>query len=98
MAPTASESIPPIAQPFVSDRARKLLDIVEKFVDEECIPADAVYQAQIGLGEARWQGHPSVVSLFSFLFFVFGNAAKCFEGCHSFSPPPEMLTLRCFYF
>ncbi|KAL6243728.1 hypothetical protein RBB50_009161 [Rhinocladiella similis] len=61
MAPTASESIPPIAQPFVSDRARKLLDIVEKFVDEECIPADAVYQAQIGLGEARWQGHPRVM-------------------------------------
>ncbi|KIW20696.1 hypothetical protein PV08_01273 [Exophiala spinifera] len=60
-APTASESIPPIAQPFVSERARKLLDVVEKFVDEECIPADAVYHAQIGLGEARWQGHPSVM-------------------------------------
>ena len=34
---------------------------VEKFVEEEAIPAEAVYAAQIGTGEARWRGHPSVM-------------------------------------
>ena len=34
---------------------------VEKFVDEECIPADAVYAAQLGEGAQRWSGHPSVL-------------------------------------
>lgn len=34
---------------------------VEKFVDEECIPAEAVYFTQIGTGEARWKGHPSIM-------------------------------------
>jgi acyl-CoA dehydrogenase len=61
MAATASENIPPLAQPFVSERAKKLLDIVEKFVDEECIPADVVYASQIGVGDARWKGHPSIM-------------------------------------
>jgi len=61
MPASASENIPPIAQPFVSDRAKKLLDVVEKFVDEECIPADTVYTSQIGVGDARWQGHPSIM-------------------------------------
>jgi acyl-CoA dehydrogenase len=61
MPATASENIPPIAQPFVSDRAKRLLDVVEKFVDEECIPADGVYTSQIGVGDARWRGHPSIM-------------------------------------
>jgi acyl-CoA dehydrogenase len=34
---------------------------VYKFVDEECIPADAVYASQIGTGDARWNGHPSIL-------------------------------------
>ncbi|KIW27342.1 uncharacterized protein PV07_07089 [Cladophialophora immunda] len=57
----ASENIPPLAVPFVSERAKKLLDLVEKFVDEECIPADVVYSSQIGTGDARWHGHPSIL-------------------------------------
>ncbi|KEF60600.1 acyl-CoA dehydrogenase [Exophiala aquamarina CBS 119918] len=58
---TASQDIPPIVVPFVSDRAKQLLDKVEKFVDEEAIPADPVYSAQIGTGEERWRGHPSIM-------------------------------------
>ena len=32
---TASARIPPICQPFVGDKAKKQLDIIEKWVDEE---------------------------------------------------------------
>lgn len=38
-----------------------MLDIVEKFVEEECIPADAVWAAQLGTGDGRWEGHPSIL-------------------------------------
>lgn len=35
---------------------------VEKFVEEECIPADAVYSRQIGeTTQERFQAHPSVI-------------------------------------
>nr|POE76187.1 acyl-coa dehydrogenase family member 11 [Quercus suber] len=58
----ASEKIPRIALPFVSERAKKTLDIIEKFVEEECIPADAVYSQQIGQGvKARFDSHPPVI-------------------------------------
>ncbi|OCK82705.1 acyl-CoA dehydrogenase NM domain-like protein [Lepidopterella palustris CBS 459.81] len=58
----ASARIPAIARPFVSDRAMKTLDLVEKFVEEECIPADAVFQRQIGeTTEERFSSHPSVL-------------------------------------
>lgn len=30
-------------------------------MEERCIPADAVYNAQLGVGEQRWKGHPAVV-------------------------------------
>ncbi|KAI9661585.1 MAG: hypothetical protein M1821_008823 [Bathelium mastoideum] len=60
--PPASERIPIIARPFVSDRARKTLDIVEKFVEEECIPADPIYVQQIGEGTAnRFSSHPQII-------------------------------------
>ncbi|KAJ5104508.1 hypothetical protein NUU61_001855 [Penicillium alfredii] len=58
---SASSRIPPIAQPFVSDRAKKTLDLVEEFVEKDCIPADAVYQAQLGEGDQRWQTTPAVI-------------------------------------
>ncbi|KAL9624615.1 MAG: hypothetical protein Q9160_001280 [Pyrenula sp. 1 TL-2023] len=57
----ASGRIPAIALPFVSERAKKTLDAVEKFVDTECIPSDTVYQAQLGEGDQRWKGHPSII-------------------------------------
>ncbi|PSN71060.1 acyl-CoA dehydrogenase NM domain-like protein [Corynespora cassiicola Philippines] len=59
---TASQRIPAIARPFVSERAAKTLDIVEKFVEEECIPADAVYLRQIGeTTEQRFSSHPPMI-------------------------------------
>lgn len=65
----ASERIPVMARPFVSERAKKTLDIVERFVEEECIPADAVFHQQVKeAGEAhasnvvgRFESHPSVI-------------------------------------
>merc|ERR1712169_100797 len=58
----ASERIPVIARPWVSERAKKTLDLVEKFVEEECIPADAVFKQQIGQGTvARFDSHPQVI-------------------------------------
>jgi acyl-CoA dehydrogenase len=45
----------------VSERAKKTLDIVAKFVEEDCIPADPVLEAQIGEGAARWDHHPSII-------------------------------------
>lgn len=59
---SASQRIPPIALPYVSDRAQKTLDIVEKFVEEECIPADSVYLQQIGnTPEERFSAHPPII-------------------------------------
>lgn len=60
----ASQRIPVIARPFVSERAKKALDLVERFVEEECIPADAVYEQQTGLGASvkeRFDAHPPVI-------------------------------------
>lgn len=79
---SASTRIPPIAQPFVSDRAKRVLNLVrclftispgykfsntcrgvqvEEFVEKDCIPAEAVFQAQLGEGEKRWQTNPAVL-------------------------------------
>jgi len=58
----ASDRIPAIARPFVSDRALKTLDLVEKFVEEECIPADTVFAQQMGTGvQQRFDAHPQVI-------------------------------------
>jgi len=60
--PRASERIPIIARPFVSERAKKTLDIVEKFVEEECIPADPIYAQQVGEGvQKRFSAHPAIL-------------------------------------
>lgn len=56
-----SAQIPIAVRDRVSERAKKTLDVVAKFVDEECIPADAVFEAQIGSGDARWENHPRVI-------------------------------------
>ncbi|KAL9098090.1 MAG: hypothetical protein Q9163_006183, partial [Psora crenata] len=34
---------------------------VEKFVEQECIPADTVYYAQLGEGEKRWTTYPPII-------------------------------------
>lgn len=58
-----SAKIPAICRDRVSDKAKKMLDIVAKFVEEECIPADPVLETQVGQGEARWNHHPAVVDV-----------------------------------
>ncbi|KAL2852922.1 hypothetical protein BJY01DRAFT_232417 [Aspergillus pseudoustus] len=55
------DKIPPIAQPFVSDKAKKTLDLVEEFVEKECIPAEALFSAQLGQGEQRWKTNPTIM-------------------------------------
>ncbi|KAL1972031.1 hypothetical protein VTN31DRAFT_7250 [Thermomyces dupontii] len=57
----ASEHIPVIAQAYVSDRAKKTLDLVEEFVEKECIPADTLFEKQLGTGESRWTTHPPIL-------------------------------------
>ncbi|KAI1138897.1 acyl-CoA dehydrogenase NM domain-like protein [Hypoxylon sp. FL0543] len=56
-----SSKIPDLVKDRVSDKAKETLDIVAKFVEEECIPADPVLVAQIGEGSSRWDHHPSVI-------------------------------------
>ncbi|EEH16623.2 hypothetical protein PABG_06710 [Paracoccidioides brasiliensis Pb03] len=58
---SASSRIPPIALPFVSERAKQTLDLVQKFVDEECTPADAVFKAELGEGDKRWTTTPAIL-------------------------------------
>ncbi|KAI4132908.1 MAG: hypothetical protein LQ347_002383 [Umbilicaria vellea] len=57
----AAEKIPIIARHAVSERAKQTLNLVEKFVDEECIPADTVFHAQLGEGEKRWSTYPPII-------------------------------------
>ncbi|CAG8959428.1 hypothetical protein HYFRA_00001326 [Hymenoscyphus fraxineus] len=56
-----SDKIPIIAANRVSDKAKKTIDVLKKFVDERCIPADAIYTAQLGAGTDRWEHHSSVL-------------------------------------
>ncbi|CAK7220757.1 hypothetical protein SBRCBS47491_004295 [Sporothrix bragantina] len=56
-----ASKIPTICSNRVSDKAKQYLDTVAKFVQEECIPADAVFDAQVGVGDARWEGHPHII-------------------------------------
>ncbi|KAI9826918.1 MAG: hypothetical protein M1832_005857 [Thelocarpon impressellum] len=56
-----SAEIPILARDKVSDRAKKTLDMVKTFVDEECIPADPVFHAQLGEGEKRWSTYPPII-------------------------------------
>ncbi|KAF2866468.1 acyl-CoA dehydrogenase/oxidase [Massariosphaeria phaeospora] len=59
---TAAQRIPVIARPFVSERAARTLDLVEKFVEEECIPADAVFTRQLGeTTQQRFAAHPPII-------------------------------------
>ncbi|KAJ5958302.1 uncharacterized protein N7479_005452 [Penicillium vulpinum] len=58
---SASSRIPPLAQPFVSEQAKRTLDLVEEFVEKDCIPADTVFAAQLGEGEKRWTTNPAVL-------------------------------------
>ncbi|KAM5359161.1 hypothetical protein ACJZ2D_014700 [Fusarium nematophilum] len=47
----------------ISDAAKNKLDIIAKFVEEECIPADPVIEAQLGQGDSRWTHSPLIEKL-----------------------------------
>ncbi|KAJ5464856.1 uncharacterized protein N7458_000542 [Penicillium daleae] len=57
----ASSQIPLVVQHFVSDRAKMTLDLVEQFVEKDCIPAEPIFRAQLGQGEQRWTSNPAVM-------------------------------------
>ncbi|KAG5972035.1 hypothetical protein E4U55_000946 [Claviceps digitariae] len=56
-----ADKIPAVVSHLVSNEAKRMIDVVAKFVEEECIPADPVLEAQVGEGDARWESHPSVM-------------------------------------
>ncbi|KAH0533058.1 hypothetical protein TsFJ059_001674 [Trichoderma semiorbis] len=56
-----SARIPALVSAHVSEAARQKIDVVAKFVEEECIPADPVLEAQVGEGDNRWENHPSII-------------------------------------
>lgn len=56
-----SHSIPPLISHRVGAEAKRILDIVEKFVEEECIPADAVARAQLNEAKNRWNFYPPII-------------------------------------
>ncbi|KAK8066343.1 acyl- dehydrogenase family member 11 protein [Apiospora hydei] len=56
-----SAKIPALVVDRVSGKAKQALDLVAKFVEEDCIPADPVLEAQIGSGESRWDHHPPII-------------------------------------
>ncbi|KOS21301.1 Acyl-CoA dehydrogenase family member 11 [Escovopsis weberi] len=56
-----SSRIPALVEGHVSEAAKQTLDIVAKFVEEECVPADPILEAQIGQGDDRWETHPAIV-------------------------------------
>ncbi|KAI9887808.1 MAG: hypothetical protein M1823_000330 [Watsoniomyces obsoletus] len=56
-----SADIPAAVRHRVSQRALQTLDIVKNFVEEECIPADPIYLAQLGEGEQRWTTIPPII-------------------------------------
>ncbi|KAH7116350.1 acyl-CoA dehydrogenase/oxidase [Dactylonectria macrodidyma] len=56
-----SARIPAIAANRVSEAAKHTLDVVAKFVEEECVPVDPIAEALTGEGDARWECHPSII-------------------------------------
>ncbi|KAB8556624.1 hypothetical protein FH972_025660 [Carpinus fangiana] len=58
----ASQRIPALVVPLVSERAKNVLDEVERFVEEEVIPADAVFKASLGESvKERFAAHPKIL-------------------------------------
>lgn len=56
-----SNEIPELVKPLLSKRSLETIDRVRKFVEEECIPADKIYHAQIKTGNDRWNYVPPII-------------------------------------
>ncbi|GAA6061962.1 hypothetical protein JCM10212_002004 [Sporobolomyces blumeae] len=51
-----------LIQDKFSDRAKKTLTTLIAFVEEECLPAEALFHAQISTDPAkRWKSYPAVI-------------------------------------
>lgn len=62
MEPPASARIPIAFTGQVSNEAKKTLDEIERFVQEKCIPADAVFAQMLGkTAEERFSAHPQIL-------------------------------------
>ncbi|KAI6251240.1 Acyl-CoA dehydrogenase family member [Erysiphe necator] len=55
-----ADLIPTLAASKVSQEAKKTLDLIKWFVEEVCIPADPVFNAQIEHAN-RWDDHESII-------------------------------------
>lgn len=56
-----SNEIPELVKPLISKRALETIAKVQAFVEEECIPADKLYHAQLKTGADRWEYVPPVI-------------------------------------
>lgn len=62
MEPPASARIPIAFAGQVSNEAQRTLDEVERFVQQKCIPADAVFSQMLGKSaEERFAAHPRIL-------------------------------------
>ena len=60
----AKQTLNLVQPPTLRLRLRHLLirmTQVENFVEEECVPADVLFHAQLGEGEKRWSTYPPVI-------------------------------------
>ncbi|OMH80815.1 Spermatogenesis-associated protein 5 [Zancudomyces culisetae] len=56
----ATTSTPP--PPPLSPRVVKMLDVLKKFVEEDCIPNEQRYKRELGVGAERWEKIPPVMA------------------------------------
>ncbi|CAG8772434.1 7977_t:CDS:2, partial [Acaulospora morrowiae] len=47
--------IPSLVEDRISPRAKKLIALLDDFVENECIPAEETFLSQLGQGENRWK-------------------------------------------
>ncbi|KAG9296008.1 hypothetical protein G9A89_011860 [Geosiphon pyriformis] len=54
-------TIPSIIESKISSHAKDLIEKLEEFVENECIPSETLYQSQLGEGDQRWKIIPPVI-------------------------------------
>lgn len=58
----ASQRLPLLIEPFVSERAKKTLDLLEHFVETRCIPIDHIMEQRLGQGvQLRFNAHSEIL-------------------------------------
>ncbi|RHZ82204.1 hypothetical protein Glove_112g22 [Diversispora epigaea] len=54
-------TIPSLVEDKISVRAKKIIAVLDEFVENECIPAEEKYHNQLGKGEDRWKKVPPII-------------------------------------